>query len=105
MPTELVMHAVNRGAMVVTAGDERHTVTMDYPAPGAAISITAALRVAQLGAASVTWSRSPRPPLLCRSPAYSIRCLSMEACSSCALCVLQPGGGVIVDQASTLMLP
>jgi len=35
MPTELVIHAVNRGGMVVTAGDGRHTVTMDYPTPGA----------------------------------------------------------------------
>ena len=35
MPTELVIHAVNRGGMVVTAGDGRHTVTMDYPMPGA----------------------------------------------------------------------
>jgi putative redox protein len=35
MPTELTIHAVNRGGMVVTAGDERHTVTMDYPLPGA----------------------------------------------------------------------
>jgi putative redox protein len=35
VPTELVIHAVNRGGMVVTAGDARHTVTMDYPMPGA----------------------------------------------------------------------
>jgi hypothetical protein len=35
MPTELAIHAVNHGGMVVTAGDGRHTVTMDYPAPGA----------------------------------------------------------------------
>jgi len=35
MPTELVIHAVNRGGMVVTAGDGRHTVTMDHPTPGA----------------------------------------------------------------------
>jgi putative redox protein len=34
MPTELTIHAVNRGGMVVTAGDGRHTVTMDYPMPG-----------------------------------------------------------------------
>jgi hypothetical protein len=35
MLTELTIHAVNRGGMVVTAGDGRQTVTMDYPAPGA----------------------------------------------------------------------
>ena len=35
MPTQLVIHAVNRGGMVVTAGDGRHPVTMDYPLPGA----------------------------------------------------------------------
>lgn len=35
MPTELVVHAVNRGGMIVTAGDDHHTVTMDYPMPGA----------------------------------------------------------------------
>ena len=35
MPTELAIHAVNRGGMVVTAGDGRHAVTMDCPAPGA----------------------------------------------------------------------
>src|SRR5674476_899786 len=35
MPTELAIHAVNRGGMIVTAGDGRHTVTMDYPMPGA----------------------------------------------------------------------
>ena len=34
MLTELTIHAVNRGGMVVTAGDGRHTVTMDYPMPG-----------------------------------------------------------------------
>jgi hypothetical protein len=35
MPTELAIQAVNRGGMVVTAGDGRHAVTMDCPAPGA----------------------------------------------------------------------
>jgi uncharacterized OsmC-like protein len=35
MPTELAIHTVNRGGMIVTAGDGRHTVTMDYPMPGA----------------------------------------------------------------------
>ena len=35
MPTELAIHAVNHGGMVVTAGDGRHAVTMDYLAPGA----------------------------------------------------------------------
>ena len=35
MLTELTIHVVNRGGMVVTAGDGRHAVTMDCPAPGA----------------------------------------------------------------------
>ena len=34
MPTELTIHAVNRGGMVVTADDGCHTLTMDYPMPG-----------------------------------------------------------------------
>jgi putative redox protein len=34
MPTELTVHAENRGAMVVTATDGVHTLTMDYPLPG-----------------------------------------------------------------------
>ena len=42
MPTELAIHAVNRGGMVVTAGDGRHTVTMDYPTP-----ITSSYRVVE----------------------------------------------------------
>jgi putative redox protein len=34
MPSELLIHAENRGGMQVTAGDGTHTVTMDYPATG-----------------------------------------------------------------------
>jgi uncharacterized OsmC-like protein len=34
MPTELTVHAENRGGMVVTATDGVHTLTMDYPMPG-----------------------------------------------------------------------
>jgi putative redox protein len=34
MPTELTVHAENRGDMVVTATDGVHAVTMDYPLPG-----------------------------------------------------------------------
>lgn len=34
MPTELHVHAENRGAMLVTATDGTHSVTMDYPASG-----------------------------------------------------------------------
>jgi putative redox protein len=34
MPTELTVHAENRGGMVVTATDGVHTMTMDYPLPG-----------------------------------------------------------------------
>lgn len=34
MPSELTVHAENRGGMVVTATDGTHTLTMDYPLPG-----------------------------------------------------------------------
>jgi uncharacterized OsmC-like protein len=44
MPTELAIHTVNRGGMIVTAGDGRHTVTMDYPMPGAESEDLAGLR-------------------------------------------------------------
>lgn len=43
MPTELAVHAVNRGGMVVTAGDGRHTVTIDHSMPGAESSGLAGL--------------------------------------------------------------
>jgi putative redox protein len=78
VPTELIIHAVNRGGMVVTAGDGRHSVTMDYPAPGASGDELAGL--------------TPLRMLLA----------SLAACSGNSLAVLlrkmrQPVGDVEVD--------
>jgi len=78
MPAGLVIHAVNRGGMVVTTGDGRHTVTMDYPLPGAESD----------GLAGLTPLRMPLA--------------SLAACSGNALAVLprkmrQPVGEVEVD--------
>jgi putative redox protein len=78
MPTELAIHAVDRGDLVVTAGDGRHTVTMDYPLPGAESDELAGL--------------TPLRMLLA----------SLAACSGNALAVLlrkmrQPVGEVEID--------
>ena len=35
MPTEAHVHAVHEGGMRITAGDGEHSITMDYPMPGA----------------------------------------------------------------------
>lgn len=35
MPTEAVVHAVHEGGMRITASDGEHSITMDYPVPGA----------------------------------------------------------------------
>ncbi len=35
MPTQAQVHAVHEGGMRISAGDGEHTITMDYPMPGA----------------------------------------------------------------------
>lgn len=35
MPTQAQVHAVHEGGMRISAGDGEHTITMDYPIPGA----------------------------------------------------------------------
>ncbi len=35
MPAEARVHAVHEGGMRISAGDGEHTITMDYPSPGA----------------------------------------------------------------------
>ena len=39
MPTEALVHAVHEGGMRITADDGEHSITMDYPMPGAATGL------------------------------------------------------------------
>ena len=77
MPTEAHVHAVHEGGMRITASDGEHSITMDYPLPGA-----------DGGLAGIT----PLKTLLA----------SLAGCSGNALAVLlakmrQPVSGIEVD--------
>ncbi|HEY5387105.1 MAG TPA: OsmC family protein [Thermoleophilia bacterium] len=79
MPTELVIHAVNRGGMVVTAGDGRHTVTMDYPLPGAESEELAGLKPLRMLLASLAACSGNSVAVLLRKMRQPLEAVEVEA--------------------------
>jgi len=79
MPTELVIHAVNRGGMVVTAGDGRHTVTMDYPLPGAESEELAGLKPLRMLLASLAACSGNSVAVLLRKMRQPLEVVEVEA--------------------------
>jgi putative redox protein len=79
MPTELVIHAVNRGGMVVTAGDGRHTVTMDYPLPGAESEELAGLTPLRMLLASLAACSGNSVAVLLRKMRQPLEAVEVEA--------------------------
>jgi len=79
MPTELVIHAVNRGGMVVTAGDSRHTVTMDYPMPGADSEELAGLTPLRMLLASLAACSGNSVAVLLRKMRQPLEAVEVEA--------------------------